>query len=166
MIPEILVRREAEAASLIADPLFRRQWRELCHRCPWATVFQDVPYVTRWYELYCERYEPMLVSGRDDVGDLTGLFCLGMDADRASSLPREYRTRSTQPGSLRPSPTNSTSRRPGSTGRAISWRQGGFRLPRSRNTSGLVGPGPEMEQVWRLAVFFTSHHGRGGREQD
>ncbi len=79
MIPEILVRREAEAASLIADPLFRRQWRELCHRCPWATVFQDVPYVTRWYELYCERYEPMLVSGRDDVGDLTGLFCLGME---------------------------------------------------------------------------------------
>ncbi len=79
MIPEILVRREAEAAALIGDPLFRNQWRDLCHRCPWATVFQDVPYVTRWYELYSEQYEPVLVLGRDGRGGLTGLFCLGVE---------------------------------------------------------------------------------------
>jgi CelD/BcsL family acetyltransferase involved in cellulose biosynthesis len=79
LIAEILVQREKEAASLIADPIFRHQWRDLYHRCPWATVFQDAPFLTRWYEIYSKQYEPVVVLGRGRRGDLTGLLCMGWD---------------------------------------------------------------------------------------
>jgi CelD/BcsL family acetyltransferase involved in cellulose biosynthesis len=82
---EVVVRREAEASALLADPRFRDQWRDLYRNCPWATVFQDVPYVTRWYELYCRQFEPVLALGRNGCDELMGLLCLGVQ--RVSGKP-------------------------------------------------------------------------------
>src|SRR5436305_1328829 len=79
LTPGIFVRREGEAAGLLADPLFRGRWQELHRQCPWATVLQDVPYLTTWYELYSKQYEPVVVDGRDSSGGLMGLLCLGRE---------------------------------------------------------------------------------------
>jgi len=74
------------AASLLADPHFRDEWQDLHRQCPWATVFQDVPYLTRWYQLYSTQYEPVVVVGRDGHGALAGLLCLGLERQSAELI--------------------------------------------------------------------------------
>jgi CelD/BcsL family acetyltransferase involved in cellulose biosynthesis len=79
LIREIVVLQGTHAGSLIADLRFHHEWEGVHRRCPWATVFQGVPYLSRWYALYSQQFEPVIALGRDSAGDLAGLLCLGVE---------------------------------------------------------------------------------------
>src|SRR5690242_11243056 len=65
------------ANELLADGAFRDDWTKLWKSCPWATVFQSPGFALPWYRVYAERYEPVLILGRDHrFGGLSGLFLL------------------------------------------------------------------------------------------
>ena len=54
--------RGSEASELIFSATFQNQWAELFRRCPWATVHQDVAFVTAWYESYSAVYAPLVIT--------------------------------------------------------------------------------------------------------
>jgi hypothetical protein len=59
MTVELLVGIEAEL--LLKDPIFQHQWNSLYHDCVWATPFQSSGFVTTWYEIYRDFFQPVLV---------------------------------------------------------------------------------------------------------
>jgi CelD/BcsL family acetyltransferase involved in cellulose biosynthesis len=71
--------------------------------CPWATAFTDIPFVTTWFAVYRDVYEPVLVWARNESGRLTGLFLLGHSSKRGVLVPAggrdaEYDTWLAEPG--------------------------------------------------------------------
>ncbi|MBO0720236.1 MAG: GNAT family N-acetyltransferase [Blastocatellia bacterium] len=68
-----------EAEKLLGDPEFCQNWRELLVICPWASVFQEVEFVSTWYSTYKNHYTPVIVSGFDDGGKIAGLFTLAIE---------------------------------------------------------------------------------------
>jgi CelD/BcsL family acetyltransferase involved in cellulose biosynthesis len=87
VLSEIQVLKGPDADRLIADSQFRAEWHDLHRQCPWATVFQDPRYVWRWYEVYSQRYEPVVVVGRDSADKLHGLLCLGSEQRSGNLVP-------------------------------------------------------------------------------
>ncbi|MFN7926624.1 MAG: GNAT family N-acetyltransferase [Blastocatellia bacterium] len=73
-----LLRAEAARAWLQA-PAQRQGWDTLFQACPWATAFQSRAFATTWYEIYHERYEPLLVIATATDGTLTGLIPLALE---------------------------------------------------------------------------------------
>jgi hypothetical protein len=59
MTVKLLVGGEAEL--LLKDPIFQHQWNSLYNDCVWATPFQSSGFVTTWYEIYRESFQPVLV---------------------------------------------------------------------------------------------------------
>ncbi len=59
MTVKLLVGGEAEL--LLKDPIFQHQWNSLYNDCVWATPFQSYGFVTTWYEIYREHFQPVLV---------------------------------------------------------------------------------------------------------
>jgi hypothetical protein len=59
MTIELLIGGEAEL--LLKDPIFQHQWNSLYDDCVWATPFQSSGFVTTWYEIYRESFQPVLV---------------------------------------------------------------------------------------------------------
>jgi CelD/BcsL family acetyltransferase involved in cellulose biosynthesis len=66
----------AEAVRLLNDARFRAEWSDLYGRCPWATVFQTAAFLDPWFEIYGDRYQPLLVMGARRDGSLDGLLTL------------------------------------------------------------------------------------------
>lgn len=75
----IQITRHKDALTLLQDPSFDRDWNNLLNYCPWVTPFQRKAFVSTWYEMYWERYEPLLVWARDANETLTGLLTLAID---------------------------------------------------------------------------------------
>jgi Acetyltransferase (GNAT) domain len=61
MAVKLLVGGEAEL--LLKDPIFQHQWNSLYNDCAWATPCQSSGFVTTWYEIYRESFQPVLVCG-------------------------------------------------------------------------------------------------------
>ena len=74
------IRRGDAALELIGRPGFREAWRALYEACPWATAFQDAPFVDVWYRTYRTRFAPVVVTGWTDTR-LSGLFLLAVSLD-------------------------------------------------------------------------------------
>lgn len=93
----ISVLRGPGARALLADPAFRLEWDALIARCDWATVFQSPTFVTTWFDIYGDLFEPVLALGRSPVSVLMGAIFLGWDHARqefvfAGTHHAEYHT--------------------------------------------------------------------------
>ena len=86
-IAMVRVHRGREAVALVADPIFRRKWSALHEACPYATCFQDIPFVTTWYRSYAERFEPVLVTGAVKESSLIGLLPLALSKEDNTLVP-------------------------------------------------------------------------------
>src|ERR1017187_7385077 len=75
-----------EAARLLRDRAFRAKWQDLYDRCPWATVFQTATFLDAWFEIYGDRYRPVLAIGSRTEGSLDGLLLLGSSTDSGEVL--------------------------------------------------------------------------------
>src|SRR5215813_3987681 len=73
----ILTARDAD--TLLSNSDFRERWRKLHTICPWASVFQDPEFVITWYDTYRNNFTPVLVTGKNQAGELVGLFPLAAD---------------------------------------------------------------------------------------
>jgi CelD/BcsL family acetyltransferase involved in cellulose biosynthesis len=87
---------------MLQNPAFQEAWRQLEHRCPWATVYQSWGFLGDWYAAYAEQFRPLLVCGRGDDDELIGLLPLavpmeGGPAVIAGTYHAEYQTWLTQP---------------------------------------------------------------------
>src|SRR5690606_23249693 len=60
---------------LIFEPIFQKCWLNLYRSCQWATVFQSPEFVTAWYSLYHQSFDPILVFAYSE-GQLTGMIAL------------------------------------------------------------------------------------------
>jgi CelD/BcsL family acetyltransferase involved in cellulose biosynthesis len=56
-------------------------WKRLLDACDWASVYQGPGFATAWYEVYADRFEPLLVTGHDAGGALSGLLALAVSPD-------------------------------------------------------------------------------------
>jgi CelD/BcsL family acetyltransferase involved in cellulose biosynthesis len=99
----ITISREAEGARLLDDPHFRGRWRALCECCPWSTSYQLPAFVLAWYRIYGGKFEPVIVTGRDQVGGLAGILCMAVAGDGelvgAGATQAEYQTWVSRPES-------------------------------------------------------------------
>lgn len=68
-----------DALGLIESEEFRLGWKNLYSKCPWSSVFQSDDFVITWYRAYQERYRPLIITGNDARGNLTGLLTLAID---------------------------------------------------------------------------------------
>ena len=73
-----LLRTEA-AMSWLQDQPWGQRWDALSQQCPWATPFQSRAFATTWYEVYAERYDPLIVIQTTTEGQLTGLLLLAIE---------------------------------------------------------------------------------------
>jgi CelD/BcsL family acetyltransferase involved in cellulose biosynthesis len=67
-----------QALEAIAIPGFASKWDLLALRCPWGTVFQGRAFVSTWYRLYAQRFEPIVVRA-EHGGKLVGLLTMAKD---------------------------------------------------------------------------------------
>ncbi|MGH9403421.1 MAG: GNAT family N-acetyltransferase [Terriglobia bacterium] len=70
--------RDEEAVALLQEAAFLRQWTALYAACSHGTCFQDVPFVTAWYQIYGGQFEPLIVAGGADADALGGLLFLAV----------------------------------------------------------------------------------------
>lgn len=70
-----------QAVTHASTDEFLAQWMALYEACPWATGFQHPDFVMPWYELYGDRFLPVIVAGRGEDGTLSGLLTLGLQGN-------------------------------------------------------------------------------------
>lgn len=75
--------RDQHAEQQLHDPSFREQWQYLYTQCPWATPFQSLAFVTAWYAVYREHYNPVLLCQFSADGTLEGFLPLAISRDAA-----------------------------------------------------------------------------------
>jgi RimJ/RimL family protein N-acetyltransferase len=68
--------KSEKAQELLEDAEFTRQWMNLYENCPWATVFQDVQYLSIWNRHYKNVCELFFIYETDENENLIGLFPL------------------------------------------------------------------------------------------
>lgn len=73
-----LLRADA-AHAWLQDSLQQPRWDALWQQCPWATAFQSRVFAATWYDLYRERYEPLLVVAAATDGTWLGLLPLALE---------------------------------------------------------------------------------------
>ncbi|MDN3671161.1 GNAT family N-acetyltransferase [Echinicola jeungdonensis] len=66
------------ALDYLFDPDIKSKWNRLAGQCQWATAFQQWEFISSWYQLYKDQYQPVLVLENQE-GILTGVFPLAMD---------------------------------------------------------------------------------------
>jgi CelD/BcsL family acetyltransferase involved in cellulose biosynthesis len=76
-----------EAAKLLSDQNFRRQWLRLYQECPWATAAQSPAFVCSWYEAYQEDYSPFVVCELSAANELVGFLPVALGRDGHAVLP-------------------------------------------------------------------------------
>lgn len=77
----IILLKNSEAYSILEDNKFRKEWEALYEECPWATPFQDYRFITTWYRIYKDQFNPVILSGTDSDGNLAGLLTLAISND-------------------------------------------------------------------------------------
>ena len=75
---DVKVVRGAQANCLLADTAFIAEWADLADGCPWATSFQTPAFCQKWYSIYRQPFEAVLVLSRDAAGRLIGLLPLAL----------------------------------------------------------------------------------------
>ncbi len=70
-----------EAEKLLDNIEFCESWRRLAEACPWASVFQELDFVTTWYSTYRNQYTPVIVTGKHEHFEIAGLFTLATRQD-------------------------------------------------------------------------------------
>lgn len=73
-----LLRAEA-ARAWLQDQTWGQRWDTLFLACPWATSFQSRAFATTWYNIYAERYEPLLVCASTLDEPLSALLPLAIE---------------------------------------------------------------------------------------
>lgn len=68
----------SQALMLVRSEEFQSKWKSLYDGCPWVTAFQHPDFVTPWYELYYEKFLPVIVLGEAEDKSLVGLFTLAL----------------------------------------------------------------------------------------
>jgi len=58
----VAIAQGKDARARLQDPLFRSQYHQLFSACAWATAFQDIGFIDTWFDVYGERYTPIVVS--------------------------------------------------------------------------------------------------------
>ena len=74
----IVVTRGDEALRQLSDGRFQEAWAALHRACPWAAPAQSAGFATTWYKVYRDCFSPVLVSGYDADGTLSGLLTLAV----------------------------------------------------------------------------------------
>ncbi len=74
-----------EATRLLEDDKFQLEWQDLSKNCPWSTAFQGTSFVTAWYHVYADKYDPIILKQTDASGRLRGLLTLA--SERGSGRP-------------------------------------------------------------------------------
>ncbi len=75
------VHRGKAARELFEAADFRERLQKLHARCPWSTVFQSLPFLDAWFRHYDASYEPLIVIGRDELGNLAGMVPLAIEKE-------------------------------------------------------------------------------------
>ena len=70
----------SQALAHLHTENFLLQWGLLYDACPWATAFQHPDFVTPWYELYQDRFVPVIAFAEDSDHSLIGLLTLAFHA--------------------------------------------------------------------------------------
>lgn len=60
---------------------FLTKWKVLLNICPWATAYQGPDFVLPWYQLYQNRYSPVIAYMEGEDGELDGLMTLALATD-------------------------------------------------------------------------------------
>jgi CelD/BcsL family acetyltransferase involved in cellulose biosynthesis len=76
----VVIHTGNQAMTHMASEEFRSQWRLLYDACAWATAFQHPDFVMPWYELYQDKFLPVLVVAEAEDHSLTGLLTLALHA--------------------------------------------------------------------------------------
>ncbi len=74
----LVITRGDEALQQLSDRYFREAWAALYGACPWAAPAQSPGFARTWYEAYADQFSPVLVSGYDPDGTLSGLLTLAV----------------------------------------------------------------------------------------
>jgi CelD/BcsL family acetyltransferase involved in cellulose biosynthesis/RimJ/RimL family protein N-acetyltransferase len=75
-------RRGTQAFALLKEERFRRHWATLYECCPWATAFQSYEFVSRWYQIYHEYFDPVILEKKSGDGrELQALLTLAVSRD-------------------------------------------------------------------------------------
>lgn len=73
--------------ALLNDKAFCEAWDQLHAKCPWATAFQGLGFVSTWYRVYHGRYRPVILYERDSSGRLRGALPLAVASESDRVLP-------------------------------------------------------------------------------
>lgn len=71
------------ALARVGSDAFAASWKRLHADCPWATGCQHPDFVMPWYEIYRDRYEPVVLVDAAADGTLRGVFTLALQRDGA-----------------------------------------------------------------------------------
>jgi len=77
----VVFKTEDDALRQLSAPGFGEAWEALFLQCPWAAPDQSLEFVTTWYEIYRERFSPVLVSESSRDGMLIGVLPLALSRD-------------------------------------------------------------------------------------
>ncbi len=71
--------RGDDALKYTSDEDFLKKWKTLANNITYKTVFQEADFVSLWFHHYQQYFEPVLVIGLSETGDLIGLIPLAID---------------------------------------------------------------------------------------
>lgn len=77
----VVIKTGDDALRQVSAPGFGEAWESLYLQCPWAAPAQSLEFVTIWYEIYRERFSPVLVSESSRDGMLIGALPLAVSRD-------------------------------------------------------------------------------------
>jgi CelD/BcsL family acetyltransferase involved in cellulose biosynthesis/GNAT superfamily N-acetyltransferase len=76
-----------EVLALLHNKAFCEAWDQLHAKCPWATAFQGLGFVSTWYRVYHGRYRPVILYELDSSGRLRGALPLAAASESDRVLP-------------------------------------------------------------------------------
>ncbi|WP_205513259.1 GNAT family N-acetyltransferase [Longitalea arenae] len=74
--------------ELLQKPEFQKSLDALFETCTWATVFQGRPYITAWYQVYCNKHLPVLVIAVEN-GQLAGVLPMALLDTQPGDRPKK-----------------------------------------------------------------------------
>mgnify|MGYP003643437727 CR=1 FL=1 len=79
----VSVIRGDDALKYASDEAFLNQWESLAAKTVHKSVFQEAGFVSLWFRHYQQYFEPILVIGLLDTGELAGLIPLAVEKNSA-----------------------------------------------------------------------------------
>lgn len=79
MIIKIL--SENDTLKIISDAAFISTWKRLAERTKHCTLIQEYGFVVSWYQLYFDKYKPIMVLGYDENRNIIGILPLAIARD-------------------------------------------------------------------------------------